>query len=431
MNDDEILSTIDTEVSMLRSDTVFSEFLNKVRPKKAELEDKGWVTINNSFLLRENKGTRKSNLYLALRYSQLVSDKKVDLFVANNISQNNDFDLRMNLDENGLLPLDETFIRKELAKFGFISFVFIGKLEPMKEIKSERIDGITVILDTEFEKEIGLDKDGNIRIGQIPTIKVLKEFIEKNLQHALPEKLDKFEQQLVNAIKKFESAIYHTVKIPESVEELSSTDSIVSKLHNGFKDGLDNYQKSLNQWKSSKSQASYNDLLRIAYVFADEIQTFNTILQRICDLKPLVNFLTFAHQFSLSNIFMKLKLPNTSQKASLSNYRELIAQTRNATFHHLVPIDTRIEVKFGKHFVKPTRLILFDEFKNNTNKIGKGLDYEDKEIFELLQSFSRSSENSFEITFWDENITIMQEAIALIARFEEALNILFRQMHSP
>ncbi len=427
MNDSEIHNDIANEVSILRGMPEFSEFVVANKPKKHELEAKSWVTINNSFLLREGTGTRKSSFYLSIRYDQLSLNVEPDLFIATGKSQNNDFNLRIDPNDIDIRPLDKSFIREQLARFGFISFVFIGKLGSIKQTQYPIVDGIDLILDSEFAQEIALDQDGNIRVSRIPTTKALKAFIEANLKEALPEDLDQFENLMDEVIHKMEADSYQIVKIPEKPEELSSTNCIVAKLRKGFEDALKNYQSSIAEWKSTGSQASYNDLLRIAYVFADEIETFNTILKKVCDLKPLINLMTFAHQLSLSSTFNKIKLPSTSKKVSLDGYRDLISQARNATFHHLVPIDTRVEVDFGDYHLNPTKLVLFDEFGSKKHK---GLDYEDKEIFELLQSFSRSPERSYEITFWDDNIVIMQAAISLIAQFEEALNIVFRQKHS-
>jgi hypothetical protein len=427
LKNSEIFNCIAHEVSFLRTMPEFSDFVKNKRLKNQEHEARSWITINNSFLLREGKGTRKSSFYLSLRYDQLLLDAMPDLFIATGKSQYNDFNFISDPKDINIRPLDLSFISEQLDRFGFISYVLIGKLGPIEQIQYLILDKIFLVLDSEFAREIALDQDGNIRVNHIPTTKVLKEFCEANLKSALPENLDQFENSIDSIILKMEAESYRKVKIPEKLEELSSTNCIVAKLRNGFEEALKNYKSSIAQWKSAKRQESYNDMLRIAYNFADEIETFNNILKKICDLKPLINLMTFAHQISLSNTFNGIKLSSTSKKASLNGYRDLISQARNATFHHLVPIDTRVEVDFGDYVLQPTRLVLFDEFGSKSNK---GLNYEDKELCELLQSFSHSRERSYEITFWDENISIMEAAIALITQFEKALNIVFRQRHT-
>jgi hypothetical protein len=57
----------------------------------------------------------------------------------------------------------------------------------------------------------------------------------------------------------------------------------------------------------------YNELLRIAYNFADGARSFLGLMVGICDLKPLVFWLTVFEQVDLAHRFAKLRSPSSAK----------------------------------------------------------------------------------------------------------------------
>ena len=68
----------------------------------------------------------------------------------------------------------------------------------------------------------------------------------------------------------------------------------------------------------------YNELLRIAYNFADGARSFLDLIAGICDLKPIISWLTVFEQVDLAHRFGQLPFSMVGKvKPSLDRYRSV------------------------------------------------------------------------------------------------------------
>lgn len=62
---------------------------------------------------------------------------------------------------------------------------------------------------------------------------------------------------------------------------------------------------------------------------------------------------------------------------------------------------------------------MFQEYTKRTAK--SGLDFEDKELVDLLASFTRVSEQAVPLGFWDKNLDVMKAVADLVRALRDAL----------
>jgi hypothetical protein len=157
---------------------------------------------------------------------------------------------------------------------------------------------------------------------------------------------------------------------------------------------------------------SFNEMLRVAYNFADGTQELMNLAVGICDMKAVVFWLTICDQFLLADQFGKLPFSIIGKgKPSLAQYRAIIAGARNRAFH-----DT---FSFGQPFRAVLRSEAFQApelrlFRNYTSKTPV-LEYEDRNLVALLEGLTRPGEKPVPLGFWETNLDVMN-AVSNLAR---------------
>ncbi len=69
---------------------------------------------------------------------------------------------------------------------------------------------------------------------------------------------------------------------------------------------------------------------------------------------------------------------------------------------------------------KAKKIRLFPEYRSAQRK-AQLVDYEDRELVELLTQFSRTSEHAVTPVFWAKNVAVMEWIVSLMAEFRCAL----------
>jgi hypothetical protein len=198
------------------------------------------------------------------------------------------------------------------------------------------------------------------------------------------------------------------------------TDNIVEVL----KEQRDEYAKALSQLTRQRSGAptALNDILRIAYNFASDATMFLRLIVSICDLKPLILWGTIAEHHKLSESFKRLPWTRSLNKPSLRNYISTISDARNSAFHNLFPFRKSLSATLPESALQHASLRIFSEHgKKKQNQ----LDYQDRELLEVLFEFTRARERRAPIRFWQQNLEVMNNAIDLFDQTSKFLKTVF------
>ena len=164
-----------------------------------------------------------------------------------------------------------------------------------------------------------------------------------------------------------------------------------------------------------------NDILRIAYNFSSDATGFLRLIVSLCDLKPVVLWGTIAEHHALSEAFNELPWSRSKLKPSLGNYQRTIADARNSAFHNLFPFRKSLSVSLPEAALGTPELRIFSE---HTRRSENQLTYRDKELVDVLLEFTRARERRVSLTFWRQNLAVMDAAISLFQRTNEFLKML-------
>ena len=108
-----------------------------------------------------------------------------------------------------------------------------------------------------------------------------------------------------------------------------------------------------------------NELLRISYNFADGARALIGLVVGICDLKPLIFWLTIASQFELAERFGELPFALVGKaKPSLDRYGNVISGARNRAFHDLFSFGRPFHVRLTGDAFRAAELRLFQDYRH-------------------------------------------------------------------
>lgn len=399
------------QIDQIKSSAQFSSWIDQA---KAFIAAGDFSVINNSFIFRDNIKTRKSALYLAER-TTFTGLEPVVIHRIPEKSQNAEFVHVTDgtSDIAKVLPL-ATAIQEQLASLGTLVFLLIGHLGDTEPIEASMVAGPFRVL----RLDPSLPTATEI-IGQVVSTRDLSTpgDIWAAMQAAVPTLADKERASFTKAweeLLKDESAV---LLLPPP-GQLSDT-PFLKLVANALDDETDNYEKSLNAFIADQREAQhYNNFLRIAYNFASEAPTIITLLISVCDLKPLIYWLTSADHFRLYSAFMALPWTYVNKKPSLAAYRDTIAGARNAAFHHLMPVSKGVTAKISDVRIQARSLHLF---RIHGRRDHVALDYEDRELVEVLTQFTRALVRPVGLDFWQGNLKVMRDTAALVRSTAEAL----------
>jgi hypothetical protein len=186
------------------------------------------------------------------------------------------------------------------------------------------------------------------------------------------------------------------------------------------------YRHALNYYTSNKGDAeSFNELLRIAYNFADGAQELMHLAVGVSDMKPLLLWLTMGAQSKFVDELQGLPLGIVGDaKPSISKYRQAVAGARNRAFHDIFAFDQPFRVRLTGDAFQTPELRLFRRYSSKD----PALNYNDRKLVALLEGFTRTSEQTVPLGFWESNLKVMEAIecvvktlwIALIAVFNPA-----------
>ena len=173
---------------------------------------------------------------------------------------------------------------------------------------------------------------------------------------------------------------------------------------------------------SVSGRDALTNILRISYNFAQDAVKLIQLIVHLCDIKPIVLWCTLTWHYELGKEIEHLPwsyFRNT--KPTLSNYQDIVRTARNRAFHSLIPFHESIVVDLNGIDISAKTLHLFESY---TTKRSNPLDYQDRQIVELLAEFTRPREAVVPPSFWKQNLCVIEATRDLVRSTAECLVLL-------
>jgi hypothetical protein len=405
---DRLTEAVDEEVERVLKSAAMQEWIGSTRLRPGD-----FVVFNNSFLYREGvtKST-KNNKYLCVKVSQ-DGEPTLPVFVMETRINNRFKHLSAKQVENHQLIDIHAAVEQELSRMGVIVRALVARIGA-DEPAEIAFDGKRQFETLRYEPD--LDQVAEVRgaticLSRLDDIDLVWGAIEEEFLNA---GIDGAE----DLAEKFESVLgelRESAGRPVDVDDVDpNAPSILSEVLESFEDQVRRYEDALARHTEDPDDAeAANELLRVAYNFADGASNLIVLVIGLSDLKPLLFWLTIASQSDLADRFGDLPFALVGKaKPSLGEYRIVIAGARNRSFHDVFAFERSFRVRLTGDAFKAAELRLFRDYTKRTRPT---LDFEDRELVDLLAGFTRASERAVPIGFWEKNLDVMR-GVAGVAR---------------
>lgn len=418
-----ISELIQSKVRDVCSSPVFTDWL-----KTIDINEEDMIVINNSFFFRYKVETNKNAQFLSLLLPGGTIDS-AEFRVATGISINSDFKLfrhKSSIPTNSSL---DNAVQNELQSLGRLVFILIGHFDDSVEFSQPINHSLfnEIVLNPRSALNVSINGP-KIIVKDVVSEELIwnqleiKAFENRLIADKLPDSLIK---PFSNAIKQLRKNCYINLILPDREESLDNT--FLDSVTNALKENVSHYQQSLDKWHGTGGeQLEFNNLLRIAYNFSGEAITILRLLVSICDLKPLILWMTMKEQIELAEAFRNLPWTRMNEKPSLDDYVGMIHGARNRSFHNLLPFNRTIMVQLDGVSIAARHLRLFPEYASTRSKNTIALDYEDRQLVEILAEFTRAEQKYISPDFWQRNLIVMIAIINLLDEVTKSLKVLNR-----
>lgn len=380
------------------------------------------ILFNNSFLYREKVSTNKSSKYLSLTVNDgLIQDSEIK--VAQSTIINLDFKY---FPQRAPQPITVSLldaIHEELQGLGSLVFILIGEIDDSVDFTQNLNHSLfeNVIFRPKLDKPLVIEGK-SIIINDFSNTELLWNELTLSasmanlVQGDLPENLfTAFE----TTIKELRKNCYLRMNLPTQGKDLHNV--FLDSINSALKQNTNEYRESLEKCDSNQhALQEFNNVLRIAYNFAGEAVTMLKLLVKVCDLKPILLWMTIKEQIDLLQAFRNL--PSMKKdKPSVDEYVQIIGGARNRAFHHIFPFNHTIVVQLDGVAINAKHLRLFSEHRS---KDKNSFEYQDKQMVEILTEFTRAEESYVSPDFWLRNLDVMTATINLLSATSDSLKCL-------
>ena len=405
----DIVEGVSQSVERVVNKADLKSWMAKEKSKAGDL-----VAINNSFLFRGTGTTVKSDKCLAFTVgdeSALVLPPVVAV-VSNFISQFKRYPGKQ-ASMVGTTDL-VTAVNHQIGVLGPVVLALIGEIGPDEPADANLGAGEWSVLAFEpSQTEVAVVEEGRISINRLDDIDVVWAAVAVLVGEHRTAVEDKFEPAFQTLQRKANRSV--------DVSAFGSGGpSILSKIIERIADQVAQYEEGLTQHRANADDAeALHELLRVAYNFADGAATFINLVVGLCDLKPILFWLTVAEQIELADAFAQLPFAIVGKgKPSLDKYQHLIADARNQAFHDMFAFDRSFRVQMPGAALGQVELRLFRDYGRRSEP---ALDFEDRKLVELLEGFTRVQVRPVPLGFWDANLAVMKAVHHLAERLQAAL----------
>jgi len=390
------------------------EYYNELKNEKVKKNGDGYIAINNSFVFREGVAvTKKSEKYLCMRMENGLEDPENPMILETRFNDDiKFFDKRSkNLTFKDLYKA----IDEEIKNIGFATFILIGKMELPEKLEMGN-NSIKIVFDRK-EKGIKVKKVGD-RIVLI-TSNIGKSTLRNKLQECLSSEYNNDSDR--RYLKDFDKLcndlcekMHYRLILPTNGTRKHS-ETFIGYIKSQLKEQIEQYKSFLENY-----ERNLMEIKRISYNFATDAIKLMRLIMVVCDIHPIILWLTIYEMLNLKKAFKNLPEFDNS-KPKLDNYKNLISKSRNKSFHNFFNIEYDVVVDLEDFSLKTDQLILFREFKRSRKNFFDSFHFKDKEIIAALLELSRTSQEELPEVFWGKNLNVLESFYNLLDAIENTL----------
>jgi hypothetical protein len=402
-------------VNVLTSE-IFQNWLSQERVRAGDL-----LILNNSFLHRDGIASRsKSIQYLGVTVES-DGQPSLDAFVLASKKRILSRFKRVAEARAGDYPSRplRNAVEEELTDLGLIVFAIAGRIgdDLPISVNFPETNEISTFRYTPSQRELLVIQGGVVSINRIDDIDIIWRAIEGGAREVGVTDITQLSQHFQKGFEELCEEAARPVYIDDVRE---GPPSILTEIIERLDAQIDRYRETLNTYvNKSRDNDVMNELLRIAYNFADGATALITLVVGISDIKPLLCWLTMTAQAELTDRFGALPFSLVGQaKPSLAQYRDLIAGARNRAFHDVFAFDRPFQVTLTGDAFRDAELRLFREY---ARKSRAGLEYRDRDLVELYSGFTRTAERPVPLGFWEGNLEVMAAVLEVARSLHRAL----------
>lgn len=419
---DPVYAAVGQEMARILGSQTFLDWKNDESPQVGDL-----IIFNNSFLYRENiTGTTKSKKYLCVTLDRdaepaiLQVDGRINSTFkrvpSRQITKYKMHDLRASIAE-------------ELNELGTIVFSLVGRIgdDQPASVELGSDTGFVQLRYQPDQHETANVQDSDLLVNRLDDIDV----VWKAITTRLTELEMDVSEALSESFEKSFSELRETAGRPIDVEDIAAgAPSILGEVVEGVREQVAAYNDALsNHLQNPDDTEALNEVMRIAYNFADGARDLIALVIGLSDLKPILSWLTISSQCELAERFGELPFALVGKaKPSLEKYRALVAGARNRAFHDLFAFGRPFRVPLKSDAFQAAALHLFREYKRG----GPALEFKDRELVKLLESFTRAAERPVPLGFWEQDLAVMKAVEDVASALHRALVLVAppRQQHT-
>jgi hypothetical protein len=412
----QLIDAVKAEVDGLIESSAMQQWRDTNRLHPGDL-----VIFNNSFLYREGLAARSKNpRYLCARMSNdVVPVGSPSIARPNRLNSRFKRVPAQQVDDFGLTSL-HVAVTEEIDRLGKIAQVLVARIgdDEMVEVKlSDSLGLQTLRFDPTLGRVANIE-DEVVSVNRLDDIDVVWQAIETEMTGGNLSGLD----QLAAGFEVAFGELRESAGRPVMIDEFALDGScILGSVIDRVEEQVVRYSNALDAYHADPNDIdALNELLRIAYNFADGTKDLLSLVVGLSDLKPILFWLTAGAQSRLADSFANLPFGMVgTAKPSFERYRTVISSARNRAFHDVFAFGRPFHVRLPGDAFRSAELRMFQEYTKRTTKAG--LDFEDKELVDLLAGFTRVSERAVPLGFWEKNLHVMEAVADVVRALRDAL----------
>lgn len=378
------------------------------------------IACNNSFLYRDDRSTTKSAYYLGIEVGNGPNFTLPPVVVMANSRINSQFK-RLAARERPKYEIADldTALGEQLLGLGSIVFSLAGRIgEPeAAAVPLARVPGLDLLMYVSGQSSPAVVSGSVVMLGTVADL----DGSWAAVQDAVAETDGIDTGALSDAFEEGFHALQEASTRPVDLADVNEdAPSILSNFLERMDEQVEAFSTTLGQHQRNPDNKDvYNELLRVAYNFADGARAFLRLMVGVCDLKPVLSWLTVFEQVELAHRFERLPFALVGKgKPSLERYRSVIADARNQAFHDLFAFDHPFSVKLPGGALRSPVLHLFREY---AKRGASALNFEDRGLVDLFASLTRTPERPVPVGFWQGNAEVMAAVVDTVRALRRAL----------
>lgn len=377
------------------------------------------IACNNSFLYREGQRTTKSHLYLGIEVRDGINFALPPVVLTARSPIIKQFKRLSARERSQYEQRDlESALKEQVSKLGSIVFSLAGRIgeATAAEVPLARVSGLDCLKYVPDQGSSAEVTDASLLLADISNLDAAWAAVQAATSDG------DIDQAALGAA--FESA-FHALQ-EASMRPINPGDvsedcpSVLSGILERMNEQVTAFTRALEQHEGAPSDNEiYNEVLRISYNFADGTRAFLRLMMGVCDLKPILFWLTVFEQVDLAHRFAQLPFSLVGKaKPSLERYRSVIADARNQAFHDVFAFDHPFRVLLPGDALRTPELHLFREYVQRGDA---ALQFEDRELVELFATLTRTPERPVPVGFWRGNREVMAAVVDTVRALRRAL----------